>query len=140
MNVSFTTGDTTELNFSVTGAITISYPTNPPDSVYAVVTDSSVVEFRWVKYPSTKEYIIEVKKSNGEVIWGGYNPDGSINHAQIPASSNSVVYDFDGTAAEQLQSGETYQWILYADKDEAAGVQNLISSSEIQMGLFKLPQ
>jgi hypothetical protein len=140
LDVSFTTGDTTELNFSVTGAITISYPTNPPDSVYPVVTDSSVVEFGWVKYPSTKEYVIEVKKSNGEVIWGGYNPDGSINHDQIPASSNSVEYDFDGTATEQLQNGVTYQWLLYSDKDEAVGVQNLISSSEIQMGLFKLPQ
>lgn len=140
LDVSFTTGDTTELNFSVTGAITINYPTNPPDSVFPVVTDSTVVEFNWEKYSSTKEYIIEVKKSNGEVIWGGFNSDGSINHDQIPASLNSVEFDFDGSASEQLQAGKTYQWLLYADKDDAAGVQTLISSSEIQMGLFKLPQ
>ena len=140
LDVSFITGDTTELNFSVTGAIGINHPTNPPDSVFPVIADSAVVEFSWEKYPSTKEYIIKVIKSNGDVIWGGYNPDGSINHAQISGNLNSIEYDFDGSASEQLQAGKTYQWLLYSDNDDASGIQGLISSSEIQMGLFRVPE
>lgn len=35
------------------------------------------------------------------------------------------------------QDGKTYRWKVYADNDDAANVQTLISSSENHMGLFK---
>jgi hypothetical protein len=140
LNVTFTEGDTVDLNFSVTGAITINSPTNPPDSIYSVTADSSIPTFDWNDYPSAKEYIIEVRKMNGTIIWGGFNADGTINHQQIDAqTSNSVLFNFDGTASETLQTGEIYQWKVYADDSKDAGVQTLISASEDLMGIFVIP-
>ena len=140
LNVTFTEGDTVGLNFSVTGAITINSPTNPPDSIYSVTADSSIPTFDWDEYPSAKEYIIEVRKMNGTIIWGGFNADGTINHHQIDAqTSSSVLFNFDGTALETLQVGEIYQWKIYADDSKDAGVQTLISASEDLMGIFEIP-
>jgi hypothetical protein len=138
LEVAFTEGDTLDLNFSVTGSISINSPTNPPDSIYAVTADSTTPTFNWNEYPSAKEYIIEVRKMNGEIIWGGYNPDGTINHQKIDAQTTSVLFNFDGTASESLKEGEIYQWKVYADDDRNSGIQTLISASEDLMGIFKL--
>jgi hypothetical protein len=81
LNVTFTEGDTLNLNFSVTGAITINSPTNPADSIYPAIAYSTTPVFKWTKYPSAKEYIIEVRKMNGDIIWGGFNADGTVNHS-----------------------------------------------------------
>ena len=139
LEVTFNEGDTLDLNFSVTGAITINSPTNPHDSIYAVIADSTSPTFNWEEYPSAKEYIIEVRKMNGEIIWGGFNPDGSINHHKIDAQTSNLLFDFDGTASETLQAGEIYQWKIYADNDRADGVQTLISASEDLLGIFEIP-
>ncbi len=56
LNVSFTEGDTLDLNFSVTDAITINSPTNPPDSIYAVIADSTTPTFNWDEYPFRAEH------------------------------------------------------------------------------------
>jgi hypothetical protein len=138
LEVAFTENDTLDLNFSVTGAITINSPTNPPDSIYAVVADSTTPTFNWDEYPSAKEYIIEVRKMNGEIIWGGFNPDGSINHHKIDAQTSSVLFNFDGTASETLQAGEIYQWKVYADDSRDSDVQTLISASEDLVGIFEI--
>jgi hypothetical protein len=137
--VTFTEGDTLDLNFSVTDAVIINSPTNPPDSIYAVIADSTTPTFNWDEYPSAKEYIIEVRKMNGEIIWGGFNADGSINHHKIDAQISSILFNFDGTATETLKAGEIYQWKVYADDDRADGVQTLISASEDLLGIFEIP-
>jgi hypothetical protein len=139
LNVTFTGSDTVNLNFSVTGAITINSPTNPPDSIYAVIADSTTPVFNWTEYPSTKEYIIEVRKMNGEIIWGGFNTDGTVNHSPIDFHTTSVAFNFDGTASETLQAGEIYQWKVYADFYGTLGVQQLISASEDLLGIFEIP-
>ena len=126
-----------ELDFSVTGAVTIIDPTNEENLVVPqyIYTDSPT--FTWEKYPSAKEYIVEVFDSQGNTIWGGFDAAGGVvQHPQIAANQTSVVFNSDGSATELLQDGETYRWKIYADNDDALNVQTLISSSEGQMGLF----
>jgi hypothetical protein len=143
--VTFAGATTLTLNFTITGAIEIISPTNQPDQVYPVMADSIVPTFVWTRQSSivsAKEYIIEVKDMNGNILWGGYDrATGAINHAQIAqvADTARVLYDFDGQGAPRLQPGVTYQWKLYADDNSAAGVQTLISSSEDLMGFFTVP-
>jgi len=144
LDISFATSDSLELNFSVTGAITILSPTNPADSTYAFMADSQVPTFKWVAYPSVKEYFIEVRDYSGNVLWGGFNANGTVNHDVIAADAISVVYDFDnqpGTPA--LVPGQIYQWKLWADKGspgELSFVDEMISSSEDLRGIFQVPE
>jgi hypothetical protein len=137
--VTFSTADTlVTLDFSVTGAITIVSPTNPADSVYAVPVTTAAPEFTWEAYPSTKEYIIEISDRGGTVIWGGFDTNGVIRHAQIDQHTTSAVFNFDSSATDTLKNGESYRWKIYADNDAAADIQGLISASEDLMGLFKV--
>jgi hypothetical protein len=143
LDISFATSDTLGLNFSVTDAITLVSPTNPADSTFAFMADSQVPVFRWSSYPSAKEYFIEVKDYSGNILWGGLNSDGTVNHDFIGADATSVAYNFDnrpGTPA--LKPGEIYQWKLWADKgtQENSFVENLISSSEDLRGIFQVPE
>ncbi len=143
LDISFATSDSLELNFSVTGALTIISPTNPADSTYAFMADSQVPTFTWEAYPSAKEYFIEVRDHSGNVLWGGFDADGTVNHGFIEADATSVVYDFDsqpGTPA--LVPGQIYQWKLWADKGTHANsfVEELISSSEDLRGIFQVPE
>ncbi|MBN2188945.1 MAG: carboxypeptidase regulatory-like domain-containing protein [Chitinispirillaceae bacterium] len=124
------------LNFSITDAITIISPTNPPDTIAPVVILTDTPTFKWVSYPSTGEYIIAVYNSSGNVIWGGYNAQDSVLHAKINAQTDSVRFNFDGSATELIRRGFEYRWKIWADKDRSDGVQQLISSSEDLMGLF----
>jgi hypothetical protein len=124
------------LDFSVTDAITIISPTNSPESIIPALADSVVPTFKWDAYPQTKEYIIEVRDINGNLIWGGFTETGEIRHSQIPKEWNSVEFNFDGSASSQLQPGNIYQWRLYTDDDATSGVQTLLSASEDLMGLF----
>lgn len=139
LNVSFDKDSTIDLNFSVTNAITILSPTNPADSIIPALADSVVPTFHWSPYPQAKEYIIEVRDINGNLIWGGFTANGIIRHAQIPKDWNSVKFNFDGSALSQLQPGQIYQWKIYADDDAAPNVQTLLSSSEDLRGLFIIP-
>lgn len=143
LDISFLTSETKELDFSVTGSITLVSPTNPADLTIAAMAESQVPVFRWVPYPSTKEYFIEVKDYSGNVLWGGMNGDGTVNHDFIGADVDSVIYNFDnqpGTPA--LQPGEIYQWRLWADKGTQMDsfVEQLISSSEDLRGIFQVPE
>ncbi len=142
LDVSFAGPDTVRLNFSVTDAITILSPTNPADSTFAVMADSTVPTFRWTAYPSAKEYIIEVRDLDGRVLWGGFEPDGTVDHAFIGAGVTSVRYDFDGQSGiPALEPGRIYQWKLWADQGTQypGRVEQLISSSEDLLGLFQVP-
>lgn len=139
LNVSFTTDTSKVRDFSVTDAINIVSPTNPANSITPALADSVVPTFYWNAYPQTKEYIIEVRDINGNLIWGGFTAIGEIRHTQIPKEWNSVEFNFDGSALMQLQPGNIYQWRLYSDDEATAGVQTLLSSSEDLMGLFITP-
>ena len=139
LNVSFTTDTSKVRDFSVTGAINIVSPTNPANSITPALADSVVPTFHWIAYPQTKEYIIEVRDINGNLIWGGFTASGEIRHSQIPKEWNSVEFNFDGSALLQLNSGEVYQWRIYSDDDATQNVQTLLSSSEDLMGLFIAP-
>jgi hypothetical protein len=126
------------LNFSVTGAISIVSPTNLSDNIIPAETDTTSPLFSWTAYPQTKEYIIEVRDLNGNLIWGGYNADGTIRHTAIPKETTSIRFNFDGSASAPLSKGETYQWKIYSDNDANPGIQTLLSSSEDLMGLFRI--
>lgn len=133
-------GDSSKVrDFSVTGAITIISPTNPAEELIPALADSVVPTFKWNAYSSTKEYIIEVRDINGELVWGGFKASGEIRHAQILKEWTSVEFNFDGSALSQLQSDHIYQWRIYSDDDDAANVQTLLSASEDLMGLFITP-
>ncbi len=125
-----------DLDFSVTGAVTISSPTNEADLVVPqyIYTDSP--SFTWEKYPSAKEYIVEVFDSQGNTIWGGFDGAGIVQHPQIVANQTSVEFNYDFSAVGPLQNGETYRWKIYADNNADPNVQTLISASENLMGLF----
>lgn len=143
LDITFATSDTLELDFSVTGAIIIVSPTNPADSTVASMAESQVPVFRWEPYPSAKEYFIEVKDYGGNVLWGGLNGDGTVNHAFIGAGADSVVYNFDSQpGAPALQPGEIYQWRLWADIGTHVDsfAEQLISSSEDLRGIFQVPE
>jgi hypothetical protein len=133
-------GDSSKVrDFSVTDAITIVSPTNPSNEIIPALADSLVPTFYWNAYPSTKEYIIEVRDINGNLIWGGFKANGEIRHAQIPKEWNSVQFNFDSSALSPLNSGQVYQWRIYSDDDATADVQTLLSASEDLMGLFITP-
>jgi len=136
--VSFTLGGGDQVqDFNVTDAITLISPTNSAGLLIPQDVGSSTPLFQWEAYPSAKEYIVEVRDSQGQVIWGGYDSAGNILHSQIPASSTMVNFNFDGSATAPLIAGETYRWKVYADNDAAPNIQGLISASEQQMGLFR---
>ncbi|MFC1863429.1 carboxypeptidase regulatory-like domain-containing protein [Thermodesulfobacteriota bacterium] len=139
--VSFTevSSDQTQ-DFEVTGAVTIIDPSNESSLVVPQAVDTSSPTFTWEKYPSAKEYIIEVFDAQGNTIWGGFDTNGVVQHPQIGQNETSIIFDFDNSATTTLQDGETYRWKIYADDSADAGVQNLISSSEHQMGLFTYTQ
>jgi hypothetical protein len=139
LDVSIYSQSTLQLDFSVTGAISIVSPTNPDDEIIPALADSNDPLFVWNPYPQAKEYIIEVKDMNGNIVWGGFDENGIIRHAQIPRTYSSIRFNFDGSAAAELQSGQVYQWKIYADDDILPNVQTLLSSSEDLKGLFITP-
>ena len=139
LDVTFTSDNTLELDFSVTDAIRIISPTNPDEEIIPVVADSIAPLFVWNAYPQAKEYIIEVRDINGSLVWGGFDENGIIRHTQIPRTYTSIRFNFDGSAESQLQSGQIYQWKIYADDDILPNVQTLLSSSEDLKGLFIAP-
>jgi len=139
LNITFTSDSSKILDFSVTDAIIILSPTNPDNLIIPALADSIIPTFSWDPYPQAKEYIIEVRDINGNLVWGGFTASGEIRHSQIPKEWNSVIFNFDGSALTQLQHGEIYQWRIYADDDAAPNVQTLLSSSEDLKGLFITP-
>ncbi|MFO7811072.1 MAG: carboxypeptidase-like regulatory domain-containing protein [Candidatus Delongbacteria bacterium] len=145
LNLSYPADSIKVLNFPCTGSIKIVSPTNPMDSIYAVEADSATPEFKWVvtsSCSSRKEWFLEVRDINGNIMWGGFNADGTVNHDFIgpgTADTLSVSYNFDGRG-NALVPGEIYQWRIWADggTNQDSFVQNLISASEDLMGLFKV--
>lgn len=138
--LTFALGDSAKtLDFSITDAIPIISPTNHKDTLVPVMIFTEIPTFVWESYPSTQEYIIAVYNSYGDLVWGGYDSNDNVLHAKIDAHTTSVVFNFDNSAKEPIYGGGSYRWKVWADKDAADGVQQLISSSEDLLGLFHLP-
>lgn len=129
--------NTVTRDFSVTGAINVISPTNAPTSTFPLEITTTTPTFQWDTYPSTTDYVIEVRDANGSLIWGGFSTDWTTKNIVIPSSQQSIVYNSDGNATESLAAGKTYRWRIYASKDVGGGPSwDLISVSEEQMGLF----
>lgn len=143
LDIGFASPGSAELDYSVTDAIILLSPTNPAESTSPALADDPVPTFSWAPYPSTKEYFIEVRDLGGRRLWGGFEADGTSNHAVIDAATTSVRYNFDEQPElPALQPGTVYQWRLWADKGtQMQGfVEQLISSSEDLRGLFRVPE
>lgn len=143
LEIEFASATTLDLPFSVTGAISLVSPTNPASNTSPAMAGSAVPTFSWLAYPSTQEYFIEVRNFDGDLLWGGFEADGTSRHAYIPSSQRSVVYNFDAQpGAPALVPGEIYQWRLWADKGTQLDgkVEQLISASEDLRGLFVVPE
>ena len=134
--VTVSSGSTTR-DFSVTGAVSLSDPTNAENTSEPLEITTTTPTFTWNSYSSTSDYVIEVINSNGVVIWGGFSSNWTVKNISIPSSQTSITYNSDGNATEALQAGQVYRWRIYASKDAQGGASwNLISSSEDQRGLI----
>ena len=131
-------------NFSLTGAVKLTAPTNRPETTEPFALTGATPEFTWVAYSSASDYVVEVSDANGNIIWGGFREGaaGPEKVVSVPSSQTSVVYNFDETASSALIPGKVYRWRVYASKNdskEATGWK-LISVSEDQLGLIQLPE
>lgn len=129
-------------NFSLTGSVKLTAPTNLPETTEPFILTSATPEFSWVAYSSTSDYVVEVSDANGNVIWGGFREgaSGPEKVVSVPSSQTSVVYNFDESASSELLPGKVYRWRVYASKNdtkEATGWK-LISVSEDQRGLIQV--
>jgi hypothetical protein len=135
-------GDNVDRPFSVTGSVTLTSPTNTSTDTVPAVVDTLIPTFTWVAYSSANDYVVEVVNASGKVIWGGFSDDWATKNYSVLADQTSVVFNEDGTATEDLVDGKTYRWRIYASKDcngnQCVNPFTLISSSEDQMGLFKV--
>jgi flagellar hook assembly protein FlgD len=125
--------------FSVTGAIEILEPVL--DTALYLIPEllSGEVNFSWVAYSSSDNYVIEVKDQNGKVVWGGFTADFSARNMELGKAETNAEYNFDNNGAA-LKIGQVYSYKIYAskeDKKEESGFK-LISSSEDNYGLFKV--
>lgn len=134
------TGQSIDLPFSVTGAVTIISPSVDSNTITPVEITEIPPTFVWNEYSSTSDYIIEVSDINGNVIWGGFTVDGTTitKNVSVPKGQLSVVFNYDGSASESLQVGRIYRWRVFASKDDSKDQNGwkLISVSEDQKGLF----
>ncbi len=127
-------------NFSVTGAVSLSSPTNDPETTIPVEVTDNPPTLTWLTYSSTSDYVIEVSDINGTVIWGGFSGEGAATtkNISIPKETLSVVFNFDGNASSALKTNTVYRWRIFASKDDTQSATGwrLISASEEQMGIF----
>ncbi len=132
-------GSAVELDFDVTGAVSLVGPSNDLSNAQPVSSGVSPV-FEWTPYPSTSDYVIEVVNSDGKVIWGGFDTDNLLmtKNVVIPSEQTSITFNSDGKALEDLQPGKIYRWRVYASKDDIQELTGwkLISVSEDQQGLI----
>lgn len=130
-------------DFSVTGAVQLTSPTNAATEVVPVVVTTTTPTFTWVDYSSAQKYVLEVLDLKGNTIWGGYVFDGitqksTFNHPDIDTAT-PTQFNFDGSASALLVDGGIYQWRVHAFKwNTPRDSYVAISSSEQQMGLFRV--
>ena len=131
-------------NFSLTGSVLLSSPTNLPTTTEPYPVTSLTPNFSWSPYSSSSDYVIEVSDASGNVIWGGFSEgeSGLVKNVTVPSSQTNVDFNHDGSASKALEPGKIYRWRVYASKNdtkEATGWK-LISVSEDQMGIIKIAE
>jgi hypothetical protein len=132
-------GGAASRDFSVTGSVEVLSPSNPSTTTIPAEISSTTPTFEWTSYSSTTDYVIEVIDANGNLIWGGFSNQWTVKNITIPSSQTSIAFNSDGNATAALEAGQVYRWRIYASKDAGGGSSwNLISSSEDQMGLFRI--
>ena len=130
--------------FAVTGAVTLSSPTNDTTTTIPLEIGSTTPTFSWVAYASSSDYVIEViDAASGEVVWGGFSGtgDATTKNITIPSGTLSIAYNSDGNASvATLVPGKVYRWRVYASKNsqQSATGWDLISVSEDQQGLIRI--
>jgi hypothetical protein len=138
-------GGAVSLNFSLTGSVRLTTPTNLATTTEPIEVASATPRFTWAAYSSTSDYVLEVSDANGNVIWGGFGTGtiangttGPVKKVTVPSSQTSAEYNFDGSALRALQPGKVYRWKVYASKNDTKEDTGwkLISGSEDQMGLI----
>ncbi|WP_224999661.1 carboxypeptidase-like regulatory domain-containing protein [Cesiribacter sp. SM1] len=142
-------GGAVSLDFSLTGSVRLTTPTNLATTTEPIEVASATPRFTWAAYSSTSDYVLEVSDANGNVIWGGFGigtiangTTGPVKKVIVPSGQTSADYNFDGSALRALEPGKVYRWKVYASKDdnkENTGWK-LISVSEDQMGLIRLAE
>ena len=136
--------DAVSRNFSLTGSVLLSSPTNLPITTEPYPITSPTPTFSWSAYSSSSDYVIEVSDASGNIIWGGFSEgaSGMVKNVTIPSSQTSVIFNKDGSAKKALEPGKVYRWKVYASKNDAkeATGWKLISVSEDQMGLIKISE
>lgn len=112
------------LNFDVTGAVTLTQPVGNP------VMTSGAVTFKWNAYPSTKNYVLEVTDENGNVVWGGNAPLAGSDYTV--GTATQVTYPATAPALNG-----TYRVRVYASvTSPTTPFYTLISSTEDLEGVF----
>lgn len=134
-------GGAVDRPFSVTNSVEVLSPSNDATSVEPVVVTTTTPTFEWTPYSATSDYVIEVTDANGKLIWGGFTAGYAAKNVVIPSSSTSVVFgdvSVGNAPAEDLVSGKTYRWRIFASKNNQQSTVgwDLISVSEDQRGLF----
>jgi hypothetical protein len=133
---------TIETTFNITDAVPMTgiwadEPCDHDDNSIRIITfglDETPV-FTWEDYPgSTQGYAIEVVDVFGNVVWGGFEVDGSpIVH--YPNHTTETTYDGDA-----LEGGLNYKWTLWAMANDSSSPIGLryISTSENLRGMFEV--
>ena len=137
--VNVVTANLIDQNIDVTGAVLLTSPIVPANGT-PVEIDTLTPTFIWEEYPSTSDYVVEVRDVHGEVIWGGFSTDGNLTKlVNPPAGTTAIDYLSVGTGKD-LEDGKTYRWKVYASKDDVKETTGwkLISSSEEAQGVFKV--
>ena len=122
-------------NIDVTGAVTLTSPIVPANGTPFVI-NTLTPTFTWEPYPSAKDYVVEVRDVNGNVMWGGF--DGALNKLVNPLADTTTIDYLSVGAGQALEFGKIYRWKIYAsvkDVDSATGWK-LISASEEAQGVF----
>ncbi len=129
-------------DFSVTGAVELTSPTNDSASVKPIEVTGATPTFTWEAYSSTSDYVIEVSDINGNIIWGGFTNNGGTitKNIVIPKNQLSIVFNSDNKASSALKTNTIYRWRIYSSKDDTSSPTGwkLISVSEEQRGLFMI--
>jgi hypothetical protein len=128
------------MNFSLTGAVEITSPTNSSGSLTPVEVNTLTPTFTWQTYSGTDNYVIEVDDINGNAIWGGISSNGTVRNIVIPKTTTSIDYNSDGNAIKALENGHIYRWRVYSSKNDNSDPRTwkINSVSEDQMGIFKV--
>jgi hypothetical protein len=127
-------------DFSVTGAVSLTAPTNIAADTQPVNVQMSGLTFTWSQYSSADNYVIEVTDQSGRVIWGGFGGNWTIRKIILPKTQTGVAFNSDTTATEGLIVGKVYRWKVYVSKNDSQEPLGwkLISASEDQQGMFKI--